>query len=278
MKPAAFLAMALLLTAAAEPAPVVRRIAAEEARQGVAADARHVYAVDNSRIGKYRIADGIRVAHWQGDQAIFPHLNSCTIAGRDLVCASSNYPALPQSSSVELFDPRTLRHRRSIKLGLTDGSLTAVDRHAGRWWAVFAQYDGKGRAPGKNHRATRLVEFDSKFRVLRHWTFPEAVLERLKPYSISGASWSRDGRLAVSGHDLPEIYFVALPEAGTVLRHVATVPVVTRGQAIDWDWRSQGRLWSISRQERQVVLSDLGRGATGGRNTIAGTVAEASSP
>jgi hypothetical protein len=273
----ALLALSLLLPAAGGAA-VVRRIPAEEARQGVASDERYVYAVDNSRIGKYRIADGVRVAQWRGDPVVFPHLNSCTLARRKLVCASSNYPSVPQASSVEIFDPKTLRHRRSISLGITEGSLTALDRHAGRWWAVFAQYDAKGGVPGRDHRSTQLVELDSKFRPLRRWTFPAAVLDRIKPYSISGASWSADGRLAVSGHDLPEVYMVALPQAGTVLRHVGTVPVTTHGQAIDWDRASPGRLWSISRSERHLVLSDLGAHSPDQRNRIARTVAKASLP
>ena len=78
--------------AAAEEAPaeVVHRIAAPEARQGVASDGKHVFAIDNNVIAKYRIADDKRLAEWRGDPAQFPHINSCTIASRELVCAASN--------------------------------------------------------------------------------------------------------------------------------------------------------------------------------------------
>lgn len=239
------------------PAPELRRIPAEEARQGVASDGVYVYAIDNSRIGKYRVADGVRVAQWSGDPTLVPHLNSCAIDGRELVCASSNYPAVPQTSSIEFFDRATLRHLRSRKLGATEGSLTTFERHDGRWWAVFAQYDGKGGAPGKDHRSTRLVQSDRKFREVRQWTLPPGLLDRLKPYSISGASWSTDGTLALSGHDRREIYLMTVPRKGTVLHLEAIVPIGTNGQAIAWDGNNRRALWSISRSDRSLVLSDL---------------------
>lgn len=238
-------------------APVVKRIAAEEARQGVAADRGHVYAVDNNRIGKYRKSDGKRVAQWTGDPALFPHLNSCAMAGGELVCAASNYPAVPQASSAEFFDPKTMRHTRSHAFGITEGSLTVLDWRGGFWWAVFAQYDGKGGEPGKDNRYTQLVKLDAQFRPLARWTFPAEVLKRMAPRSASGASWSRDGMLAVSGHDLPEIYLLSLPEAGTALRLERIVPVATEGQAIDWDPQGEGLMWSISRADRSLVLSDI---------------------
>ena len=102
-----------LLTAAA---PVALRIPAEEANQGVASDGTYVYAIDNDRIGKYEIATGKRIAGWQGERTLFPHMNSCTVVKHELVCAASNYPAVPQTSAVEIFDTRTLRHLRSVSL------------------------------------------------------------------------------------------------------------------------------------------------------------------
>ena len=87
---------ALAQEASSPPAERVSlRLSAPEANQGAASDGRFVYAIDNDRIGKYRIDTGKRVAHWQGDRRLFPHMNSCTVAGRELVCAASNYPAVP---------------------------------------------------------------------------------------------------------------------------------------------------------------------------------------
>jgi hypothetical protein len=232
-----------------------RRIPALEARQGAASDGRFVFAIDNHRIGKYSIASGRRVASWSGKPKRFPHINSCTIVARELVCAASNYPALPHANSVEFFDADRLVHRRTVSLGLGPGSLTAMDRHRGQWWAVFANYDRNGGQPGRDHRSTLLVRMDDTFRQLEAWTFPPSVLERLAPNSVSGASWTADGRLAVTGHDRPEPYVVTISPAGTALKHVATVSIATAGQAIDWDPRDPKLLWSIDRKQKQIVAS-----------------------
>ncbi len=247
----------LLLTAATEPAPVVKRIAAEEARQGVASDGVHVYAIDNNRIGKYRISDGQRVTMWEGPRSLFPHINSCKVVERELVCAASNHSSVPQTSSIEFFDVKTLRHRRSHSFGITEGSLTVLDRHRDAWWAIFAHYDARGGEPGKDNRYSQLVKLDDTFRPVERWVFPPEVLALMKPHSASGASWTADGRLAVSGHDLPEVYIMRLPSAGSVLENEATVAVATEGQAIDWDPAIDGRLWTISRDTREIVASDL---------------------
>lgn len=117
---------ALAAAAQAQPVPqpvqlpaaeVVRRYSAPEARQGVAVDAVYLYAVTNNRIGKYDKTTGAKLAEWTGDRARFPHINSCTIIDAELVCASSNYPAAPHWSAVEVFDPATLTHKRTIPLG-----------------------------------------------------------------------------------------------------------------------------------------------------------------
>jgi outer membrane protein assembly factor BamB len=243
-----------LLTAAA---PVTLQIPAEEANQGVASDGTYVYAIDNDRIGKYEIATGKRVAGWQGERALFPHMNSCTVVKHELVCAASNYPAVPQTSAVEIFDTRSMRHVRSISLGFGPGSLTVMERHAGKWWAVFANYDGKGGEPGRDHRHTTLVRMDDAFRKDAAWVFPPEILARFAPKSCSGASWGADGRLYITGHDHPELYVLELPEAGSVLTHVATIPIATPGQAIDWDPKQPRRLWSIARDERKLVASEI---------------------
>ena len=243
--------------AAPSPAPVALRLPAPEARQGAASDGTYVYAIDNDRIAKYRIATGERVAEWQGERRLFPHMNSCTVVGPDLVCAASNYPAVPQTSAVEFFDRSSLRHVRTVSLGFGPGSLTALDRHAGSWWAIFANYDGKGGEPGRDHRYTLLVRMDDTFRQEAAWTFPAEVLARFAPFSCSGASWSKDGRLYVTGHDRPELYEIALPEAGSQLELRGVIGIATPGQAIDWDPVRAGRLWAIDRGGQQMVASDV---------------------
>lgn len=249
--------IAISAGANAREAMTARTYAAEEARQGVASDGTYFYAIDNSRIGKYRIATGERVEQWEGDAASFPHINSCTVAGEELVCASSNYPAVPQKSSVEYFSLNPVAHRRSVPLAGTPGSLTAMDRHDGSWWAVYANYDGRGSEPGKDHRQTYLVRYDDAFHPLAQWTFPDSVLARFAPSSGSGASWTASGLLIVSGHDRPELYVMRLPDTGAVLDHVATLPVGSHGQAIDMDPVRPDLLWSIDRPTSRVVASRI---------------------
>lgn len=241
------------LVVPAEPAPVVQRLVTQEATQGVASDGAYIYAVGNSEIGKYRLDNGERVAHWQGDSHRFPHLNSCTIVEAELVCAASNYPAVPQLSRVEVFDRHSMEHKRTVDLGAQPGSLTVMDRHDGKWWGVLANYDGKGGAPERDHRQTLLVRFNDTFQPEARWSFPPAVLARFAPRSCSGASWGADGRLYVSGHDRPEIYVLSVPQGGGELLLQAIVPVTTGGQAIDWDPQVPDLLWSIARADRAAV-------------------------
>ncbi len=263
---AAIATLGLAGSALAQPAPPpapppvprlqaaeVARFKAAEATQGVAVDARHVYAVANSRIGKYDKATGRKVAEWVGDRARFPHLNSCSVIGRELVCANSNFPQVPQRSSVEFFDPATMTHLRTVSLGEQIGSLTWVERKDGAWWAAFANYDVSGAEPGRDHRYSAFVKFDDQWRRMESWTFPPAVLERFKPMSTSGGGFGPDGLLYITGHDHPELYVLRLPKGGSALDHVATIDVPTEGQAIAFD-RSQPRvLFGISRPGREVV-------------------------
>lgn len=232
-------------------------IAALEAGQGVAADRNHVYAIDNYVIGKYDKANGKRIAAWEGDPKLFPHLNSCAVVNSELVCAASNYPKVPMASSVEIFDAKTLRHLRTVSLGRIYGSLTAMDWHGGSWWAVFANYDERGGEPGRDHRFTTLVRMDAAFRPLESWLFPDAVLARFAPKSCSGFAWGADGLMYASGHDRPEIYALRLPKAGATLDLVATLPVPTAGQAIDWDPAEPRLLWSIDRAKKEIRATPI---------------------
>ncbi|MEK6397420.1 MAG: hypothetical protein V4734_04980, partial [Terriglobus sp.] len=107
----------------AAAAKELRRIPAAEADQGVATDARFLYAIEDSRIGKYDKATGKRVGLFEGDPKVFIHMNSCSVIAAQLVCAMSNFPNLPMISSVEWFSTATMKHARSHSFGPTRGSL-----------------------------------------------------------------------------------------------------------------------------------------------------------
>jgi hypothetical protein len=251
--------LSLLLAVSAPQAATIERLPAVEANQGVAAGKHYVYAISNHEIGKYDKRTGARVDHWEGDPAHFKHMNSCTLDSGELVCAASNYPEVPQRSMIETFDAGKLRHKSTTLLDGFPGSLTVLTRHGGNWWAVFANYDDKGDAPGRDHRATMVVELDRKLREKRRLTFPDSVLERFAPKSCSGAAWGKDGLLYVTGHDRPELYAMRISAKGTVLEHVATYAIPTNGQAIDWDPANPWTLWSIERGKREMVASSVDR-------------------
>lgn len=248
--------IAALLSQTAVPAAVeLRRMPAVEANQGVTADARSVYAVDNSTIARYDKRTGRREAAWRGDPARFKHVNSCIRSGPDLVCAASNYPDTPMRSQLLWIDARTMHLKRVRDLGAGYGSLTWADRHLGDWWLGWANYDGKGGEPGRDHRATVLVRYDAQFRERRRYAFPDTVLARFAPRSSSGGAWGRDGLLYVTGHDLPELYVLRV--AGDRLVHIATIATPTGGQAIGWDPAATRTLWSIERKRAELVASKV---------------------
>lgn len=240
----------------AAPARTLRRYPST-ARQGVAVGPADIYAVSNWELVRYDKQTGEKRAEWTGDKTRFPHINSCAVIDRELVCASSNFPGVPQVSTVEVFDPVTLAHRRSIALGLGTGSITWVDRKDGFWWAMFANYDGKGGEPPRDHRHTTLVKFDDQWRRLEAWAIPPSILVRIAPMSISGGGWGPDGRLYLSGHDLPELYAVRLPAGGGVLDHLETIPMEAEGQAVDWDESAPGTLYGITRRTREILAMQV---------------------
>lgn len=262
------LCASLLLAAnacAAETPPVyraelVQMFDAANARQGIAVDAGHFYAVNNYAISKHDKTTGKIVAEWAGQAEGDPliHLDSLVELDGRLYAAHSNYPVTPMTSSVETWDADTMQHTGSHSFGIYRGSFTWLDRHDGHWWGTFANYDKVQQgatAPYGHTNNTQVVKFDEDFRVLQAWTLPIAILDRMRPMSNSGGSWGADGMLYLTGHDHGEIYVMQVPDAGSTLDWVATVAVpVLEGQGIAWDRSARGRyLWGINKAERKVV-------------------------
>lgn len=235
----------------------LRRFPAPEARQGVIADTRSVYAIDNSTVARYDKVTWRKTGEWRADPAQFSHLNSCSLRARFLVCANSNYPQTPMASSVVWVDTRTMRTVRVRQLGRAFGSLTWIEWRKGSWWACFAHYDGRGGEQGYDHRATVLVRYDSNFKARATYRFPESILAKFAPRSSSGGAWNSDGLLYVTGHDKREIYALRVPDRGSTMAHVATIATPTAGQAIGWDLSEPRVLWSIERSAASVVASSI---------------------
>ena len=191
----------------------VGRYHAQEARQGAAADADHIYAIVNFIIGQYDKTSGKLIQRWQGSRGgPIRHLNSCFAENRKLYCANSNFPEVPMASSIEVFDTGTLKHRQSLSLGILDeGSLTWFDRLDDGWLAGFAHYDADGGLSYKDHRF-----------------------------------------LYLTGHDRPEMYVLAAPAMGPKLEHVATIAIDVEGQAFAWDKSEERVVVGISRPNSEV--------------------------
>lgn len=241
----------------------LRRFVAAEARQGVAVDADHFYAIGDREIGKYEKASGKKVGAWRSPAAgPITHLNDGKVIDGRLYCAHSNYPNLPMISSIEIFETSPLRHLTSHNFGVFEGSATWVDRSDGHWWVTFAHYQGRGGEPGKGTASTVLVAFDEHWRPVARYLFPTQVVQRFQPYSNSGGSWGADGLLYVTGHDAAEVYTLRLPETGTVLALADVIPAPIAGQGIAWDRGEPGVLYGIIKARKEVVVSRLLAGET----------------
>lgn len=227
---------------------------AGEAHQAVAVDSTHFYAIATRSIGKYDKTTGEKVASWQGPVT---YLDSGVIVDGKLFAAHSNFPELPMTSSVEVWDAASLEHHDSHSFGIRWGSCTWIDRYNGYWWAVFAHYEEFNDALGKDNRWTTLVRFNDRWEPGESWVLPPEVLKRFDGKSNSGGSWGPDGLLYLSGHDRPELYAMQLPETGSVLELVEIVPVGSEGQGIAWDRSEPGLLYTITRSKREVNVSRI---------------------
>ena len=258
---AAVLAVGSGACASRDPASgfvVVRRYAAPDARQGVAVDAEHFYAISNRSIERYERGSGALVRRWQGSKdGPVVHLNSGIVLDGVLYCAHSNYPNVPMDSSIESFEAKTLRHLDSRTLQDAPGSATWVDRHSGYWWVNYAHYAGRGGVRGKGPEATTLVRYDDDWTPRGQWHFPASVVERFGRFSSSGGAWGPDGRLYVTGHDASEVYAMQLPESGSVLQLVAVLPAPIAGQGIAFAPQRPSTLWGIVKNLREVREMDF---------------------
>lgn len=262
-------ANALLVTAVSAadiaPAPAyhqleLRRFKATEANQGVAVDREFFYAITNAAIGKYRKGTGERVGGWQGEKnGHIKHLNAGVVIGDKLYCAHSNFPELPEQSSVEIWDTATMQHIGEHRFDKPPGSLTWVVRRGDAWFACFAHYK-KTSDPA----LTRVVKFDAEWKPLATWGFPAALIEKFAGNSSSGGAFGPDGHLFVTGHDARELYVIDVPEKGGELIWRSTIPISTAGQAFAWDPNEADVLYAIERKSKEVVVSRIQSGAVAG--------------
>jgi hypothetical protein len=244
---------------------IVQRFDVDNAYQAVAVGQDAFYAISNVRLTRHDKNTGRVLQQWDdGSQLDSPlsHLDSGVVLDEKLYSAHSNYPGWPMTSSVEVWDMGNMQHIESHSFGVMLGSFTWLDRYNGSWWGAFANYDIVQRGmtePYGETRNTVMVQFDDDFEVLQSWSLPAEILRRMSPMSNSGGSWGSDGYLYLSGHDDPEIYVMALPEAGSELDWLATVRLPgLNGQGIAWDRSIEDSiLWAILRSKRQVLKIEM---------------------
>ncbi|SEI38364.1 hypothetical protein SAMN05216327_10193 [Dyadobacter sp. SG02] len=264
LKPLLFCTFLLLLTAF-QPAfsqtlPTVKTFDVGEAKQAVAVDAQHFYVINNSTITKHLKTDGKLVATWDGTKEGIVHLNSGVVIKGRLYCANSNYPEIPMTSSVEIFDVKTMKHVDTHSFGIAQhGSLTWLDQKDGHWFIGFAHYAGKEASEGRDVRWTSLVKYDMEWRQVEAWVFPKNLVDLFTPKSNSGGAWGGDGLLYCTGHDRGEVYVLKLPKSGYTLQHISTLPAPIKGQGIAIDRSVVGKisLYGIQRSKHTVTVSEI---------------------
>jgi hypothetical protein len=227
----------------------------KEAHQGVAVGKNHFFTINTKSIAKYSKASGEFISEWKDTSNQIIHFDGGVVVKEKLYCAHSNYPGIPMTSSIEIFDINSLKHIASHSFGIKYGSCTWADNFKDSWWVCFSNYDKFETEINKGTRWTLLVEFDENWNELESWTFPENIIAELKPMSCSGGSWGPDGNLYVTGHDSAKVYVLQLPETGSVLRYIKTIEVELKGQGIAWDRFDTNTFYGIFRKENKVIQS-----------------------
>jgi hypothetical protein len=233
----------------------VKRYPAAEATQGVAVDREFFYAIGNHSVGKYDKKSGVRVAGWEcpkGKPLI--HLNGGIVHEGRLYCAHSNYPGVPMTGSIEIWDTKSMKHVGSHSFGIYAGSTAWIEHHAGFWYVGFAHYQNKGGEPNRDPSWTTVVKFDQGWNRLEGWVFPDKVIRRFGGYSSSGGVIDAKGYLYATGHDASEVYVLKFPDGGSVLELIEIMAVTFPGQGLALDRSDPGTLYAISKADRQVVV------------------------
>lgn len=236
----------------------IARFKAHEARQGVAVDKDSVYVISNHAIGKYSKNTHKLLKSWEckeGEPLI--HLNSAIVREGRLVCAHSNYPGVPMTSSIEIFDTETLEHIESYSFGIYMGSLTWLDYYEGFWYACFAHYSNRAAEPNRNSSWTTIVQMDDSWQRLQSWVFPADLIQAFDSYSSSGGSFGPDGKLYVTGHDHKKLYVLNFPSGGSNLLWQDTIDIAAEGQAFCWDLGGKANFYSILKREREVIVGRI---------------------
>jgi hypothetical protein len=243
---------------------VIDSFVAPEVNQAVGVDEAHIYAIDNTTIAKYTkdTHDLVEMVDYEEEGAI--HFDSAAVLDGKIYVSHSNYPVWPMTSSLEIFDANTLEHLETHSFGIQIGSFTWLDRDAeGVWWGGFANYNrvfDKSPIAYGNKYNTQVVRFTPDWQIDQAFVIPDVVVEKFEDMSNSGGSWGPDGNLYLSGHDPAEAYVMQVPEIGSTLKWVGTVPLAIAGQGIAWDRSQPDVIYGFVRDTNTISANkvDLG--------------------
>lgn len=244
----------MAINSSAQGFSVVKSFDCQDATQGVASDGKHFYAISSTSISKYT-ADGKYVATWsESNPELIKHFDGGIIVDGLLYCSHSNFPQVPMASSVEVFDPGTMKHIRTISLGIEYGSCTWVVRGEDCWYACFAHYDRNGANAGgevlKDNSWTQIVQFDDQWRRLQGWILPKELLDQLHPNSLSGGLYV-NGKFFCTGHDAQKLFILEFPPYGMRMLLTGAIDIPFKGQGVALD--PEGNLWGIDRKQHKVM-------------------------
>lgn len=232
-----------------------------EINQAIGVDAEHFYAIDNTSIAKYTKDTQERVAMKDYEDIGAIHFDSAAVIDGKIYVAQSNYPIWPMTSSLEIFDAATLDHLESHSFGIQIGSFTWVDQAPdGSWWGGFANYNrvfDKSPIAYGNKYNTQVVKFDADWQIAEAFVIPDVVVEKFDDMSNSGGSWGPDGHLYLSGHDPAEAYVMDIPEMGSTLKWIGTVPLDIAGQGIAWDRSQPDVIYGFVRKTKTVSVNKV---------------------
>lgn len=249
-----FLLACLSVSCAAQGYRTAQTFKCQDATQGVACDGRFFYAIGNQCISKYSV-QGDSVMTWrENNPELIRHFDGGIIIDGLLYCSHSNFPEVPMASSIEVFEPGTLKHVKSISLGIDCGSCTWVVRGEDCWYVCFAHYDRSGGNAGgevlKDNSWTQIVRYDDSWRRTAGWILPKELLEQLHPHSLSGGLYV-NGKFYCTGHDAKKLFVLEFPPYGPRMLLTDTIDIPFKGQGIALD--PEGNLWGIDRKSGSVI-------------------------
>ncbi len=233
----------------------VQTFQTKKAHQGIAVDKDYFFIINTKSVAKYNKKNGEFISEWKDTLNEIIHFDGGVVVDEKLYCAHSNYPGIPMTSSIEIFNKNTLEHINSHSFGIKYGSCTWADYFNNYWWVCFSNYDKFEKQTQRDTKWTLVVKFDWEWKEMESWVFPENIISELKPMSCSGGSWGPDGNLYVTGHDSTRVYVLQLPEFGSTLKYLKTMKVTFQGQGIAWDRFETYILYGINRKNNVVTKS-----------------------